>query len=192
MSRPLTDLPQPALPAGYRARPIRSEEDLPGRVAVHRAAWHPSRVTTGSYRDVMAAWPCRADLDWVVKTPDGSLVANCLIWLDERNRVGELEPVGTDPRFRRKGLSRAVCLAALHALRATGAPRGRSVSRAGPSGPPGGRSPLPEHGIPAGCPHHRLHEGSPGMTWILGPGPASAGPGRPMWITGGRARPRSP
>ncbi|MEV6871716.1 GNAT family N-acetyltransferase [Amycolatopsis sp. NPDC051128] len=121
MAHPLTELPQPDLPERYRARPVRGEEDLAGRVAVHRAAWHPSRVTEGSYRNVMAAWPYRADLDWVVEAPDGSLVANCLIWLDERNKVGELEPVGTDPRFRRRGLARAVCLAAMHALREAGA-----------------------------------------------------------------------
>jgi hypothetical protein len=41
------------------------------RVAVHRAAWHPSRVTVDSYRNVMAAWPYRATLDWVIEAPDG-------------------------------------------------------------------------------------------------------------------------
>jgi len=100
---------------------VRGEQDLAGRVGVHRAAWHPSRVTEASYRNVMAAWPYRSDLDWVIEAPDGRLVANCLIWLDERNGVGELEPVGADPAFRRKGLARAVCLDAMHALRAAGA-----------------------------------------------------------------------
>jgi ribosomal protein S18 acetylase RimI-like enzyme len=42
--------------------------------------------------------------------------------LDRRLAV-HLEPVGTDPRFRRQGLGRAVCLAAMHALRAAGADR---------------------------------------------------------------------
>lgn len=120
-SRSLVELPEPVLPEGYRARPVRGDEDVAERVAVHRAAWHPSRVTEASYRNVMAAWPYRADLDWVVEAPDGRLVANCLIWLDERNGVGELEPVGTDPRFRRRGFGRAVCLAAMHALRDAGA-----------------------------------------------------------------------
>jgi GNAT superfamily N-acetyltransferase len=121
MARSLADLPLPELPEGYRARPIRGDEDVAGRVAVHRAAWHPSRVTEASYRNVMAAWPYRPDLDWVVEAPDGRLVANCLIWLDEFNGVGELEPVGTDPSFRRRGLARGVCLAAMHALRQAGA-----------------------------------------------------------------------
>jgi GNAT superfamily N-acetyltransferase len=111
----------PVLPAGFSVRSVRGEADLPGRVAVHRAVWAPSRVTEASYRAVMAAWPYRADLDWVVVAPDGTMAASCLIWLDEQNGVGELEPVGTDPGYRRQGLGRAVCLAALHALRRAGA-----------------------------------------------------------------------
>lgn len=121
MYRRLDDLPEPVLPAGFRARPVRGEDDLPELVAVHQAAWNSTRVTEASYRNVMAAWPYRDDLNWVVEAPDGRFAASCLIWLDEHNRVGELEPVGTDPRFRRMGLGRAVCLAAMHALRAAGA-----------------------------------------------------------------------
>jgi GNAT superfamily N-acetyltransferase len=117
-------LPEPALPEGYRTRHVEGEADLPRRVAVHRAAWsvfQPSRVTEASYRRVMAAWPYRPELDWVVEAPDGSFVSSCLIWLDEENRVGELEPVGTDPAFWRRGFGFAGCAAALHALREHGA-----------------------------------------------------------------------
>ena len=103
-------------PAGFRLRTVQAG-DLEHRVAVHRAAWEPSRVTVESYRDVMAAWPYRPDLDCVVEAPDGSFAASCLAWLDERNRVGELEPVGTDPAYRRRGLGAAVCRFALQRLR---------------------------------------------------------------------------
>ncbi|SDD11394.1 Ribosomal protein S18 acetylase RimI [Actinokineospora iranica] len=117
----LTALPDPVLPAGFTARPVRGEADLAQRVAVHQAAWNSTRVTPESYRAVMTTWPYRADLDWVIESPDGDFAANCLIWLDPANRVGLIEPVGTAPAHRRRGLSRAVCLAALHALKAAGA-----------------------------------------------------------------------
>jgi ribosomal protein S18 acetylase RimI-like enzyme len=117
----LAQVPEPVLPDGFAARHMRCQQDLERRVAVHQAAWPDSRLTADSYRNVMGAWPYRADLDWIVEGPDGEFVASCLIWLDEQNRVGELEPVGTDERFRRRGLGRAVCLAALRALAATGA-----------------------------------------------------------------------
>lgn len=114
-SRSLADLPAPELPDGFVARPVR-EGDLARRVEVHREVWAPSRLTEESYENVMRAWPYRASLDWIVEAPDGRFAAQCLIWLDELNAVGELEPVGTLSDFRRLGLGRAVCLAALHAL----------------------------------------------------------------------------
>jgi ribosomal protein S18 acetylase RimI-like enzyme len=116
----LADLPAvPALPPGYTVRSV-GAEDVQRRVAVHRAAFAPSRVTEASYRTVMAAWPYRADLDWVVQAADGAFAASCLIWLDAVNGVGELEPVGCHPDHRRRGLTRAACLGAMHALKAAG------------------------------------------------------------------------
>jgi GNAT superfamily N-acetyltransferase len=118
------EIAQAPLPHGYRARHVTGESDLAKRVAVHRAAWsvrRPSRVTEESYRRVMSAWPYRPELDWVIEAPDGRFVSSCLIWLDEVNRVGELEPVGTDPAMWRRGFGSAVCRAALAALRDNGA-----------------------------------------------------------------------
>lgn len=118
------ELPERALPEGFRTRHVEGEADLARRVAVHRATWSvfgPSRVTEESYRNVMAAWPYRPELDWVVEGPDGRFVASCLVWLDEENGVGELEPVGTDPAYWRRGFGFAVCAAALQALREHGA-----------------------------------------------------------------------
>lgn len=129
----------PRLPAGYRVRAV-LEDEAERRAAAHRAAWRParigemlvppvdlgtteSRVTTTSYQAVMNTWPYRHDLDQVVEASDGTLVAFALGWLDEVNRVGELEPVGTDPLHARRGLGSAVSLACLHAMRDAGATR---------------------------------------------------------------------
>jgi ribosomal protein S18 acetylase RimI-like enzyme len=132
MARTLDDLPEPTLPAGYVARAMRGEDDVVRRTAVHKAAWEllpftaaPRRafspMTADRYRDLMSTWPYRPELDWVIEAPNGEFVASCCIWLDDLNGVGELEPVGTHPDFRRCGLSRAVCLYALRALRQFGA-----------------------------------------------------------------------
>jgi ribosomal protein S18 acetylase RimI-like enzyme len=120
MALDLARLEEPVLPQGFRARPV-GDGDLARRVEVHRRAWHPSRVTEDSYRTVMAAWPYERNLDWIVEAPDGRFAANCLIWLDHVNGVGEIEPVGTDPAFRGMGLAKAVCGKALRALRESGA-----------------------------------------------------------------------
>jgi GNAT superfamily N-acetyltransferase len=139
----LTDLGGPftalEMPAGYRARAVRVEEAV-ARAALHRSAWQPSRigklfvppvdfgdaeslVTSESYQVVMNSWPYRHDLDQVIEAPDGTLAAFALGWIDEVNRVGELEPVGTDPHHARRGLGSAVSLACMEALRNAGATR---------------------------------------------------------------------
>ncbi|HYK64849.1 MAG TPA: GNAT family N-acetyltransferase, partial [Patescibacteria group bacterium] len=128
-SRRLEDIPAAQLPSGFNARNMRNTCDVARRAEVHRAAWSatlmpnpaPSRVTAEAYWNVMAAWPYLPELDWVVEAPDGRFASCCIAWLDEKNCVGELEPVGTHPDFRRLGLARAVCLSALHALREKGA-----------------------------------------------------------------------
>lgn len=116
----LDDLDEPRLPPGFSLRHAR-EDDLERRVAVHRAAWNPSRVTAQSWRRVMSAYPYRPELDCVVEAPDGTFAASCLAWLDEQTGVALLEPVGTDPRFSGQGLARAVCLHALREARRHGA-----------------------------------------------------------------------
>jgi ribosomal protein S18 acetylase RimI-like enzyme len=118
--RMLSDEPAVEAPAGFRLRTV-EPDDLAARVELHRIVWAPSRVTEGSYRNVQAAWPYRADLDCVVEAPDGRLVSYCLAWLDPDNRAGEFEPVGTHPEFRRLGLGSAVCRFALRRLEEEGA-----------------------------------------------------------------------
>jgi ribosomal protein S18 acetylase RimI-like enzyme len=111
--RDLTDRPEtPALPDGFRERTV-EDADLAERVAVHRDVWAPSRVTESSYANVRAAWPYRASLDCVIEAPDGRFAAYALLWPDDANGVGELEPVGVREEFRRRGLGAAVCTAAL-------------------------------------------------------------------------------
>lgn len=114
------EIPEPKLPDGYVLRTVRPE-DLERRVEVHRAAFAPSRVVVESYARLQLEWPYRADLDHVVEAPDGSFAAFCIAWLDAENRSGLLEPVGTHPDHRRRGLATAVCLGAIRSLRALGA-----------------------------------------------------------------------
>lgn len=109
------------LPDKFKARHMKGSEDLTNRVAIHRAAFHPSRITEESYLDVMNAYPYDPSLDWAIESPNGEFAASCLIWFDEINKVGLLEPVATNPEFGRMGLGSSVCKLALNALRDKGA-----------------------------------------------------------------------
>ncbi|HEY8598189.1 MAG TPA: GNAT family N-acetyltransferase, partial [Thermomicrobiales bacterium] len=114
-------LDAPTLPSGYAVRHLRGEDEVAARVAVHRAAFAPSRMTVEKHRAVMAAPTYRRELDLVVTAPDGSLMAYALVWFDAENRMGVFEPVGTDPAYQRRGLGRAVLTEGLRRLRALGA-----------------------------------------------------------------------
>ena len=122
LERSLGDLPSAQAPDGFELRTV-EERDVESRVEAHRSAFAPSRVTVESYSNVMQAWPYRRDLDAIAVAPDGRVAAYCLAWLDDENRVGELEPVGTHADFRRRGLASAVCTFALQRLAEEGAKR---------------------------------------------------------------------
>lgn len=100
------------LPDGFRYRTVESA-NVTERVAIHRDVWAPSRVTESSYANVRAQWPYRESLDCVIESSDGRFAAYALLWPDDENCVGELEPVGVREPFRRRGLGAAVCTYAL-------------------------------------------------------------------------------
>ncbi|MEV0675586.1 GNAT family N-acetyltransferase [Actinosynnema sp. NPDC050436] len=118
--RDLTDLEEPALPAGFRFR----DADEVGPEAVVRAhvdAWVRSTYTVEAYRGVRRTPPYRGDLHVLVEAPDGTMASSAILWLDAANRTVEFEPVGTHPAYRRRGLGRAVLLHGMHLARAAGA-----------------------------------------------------------------------
>ncbi len=121
-SRPLTgELPERVVPPGFSVRALGGDDELAARVAVHRAAFAPSRMTIAKHQSVRTAPGYRPDLDLVAVTPDGAFGAFCIVWFDPVNRLGVFEPVGADPAWQRRGLGRAVLVEGFHRLRALGA-----------------------------------------------------------------------
>jgi predicted N-acetyltransferase YhbS len=60
-------------------------------------------------------------LDLAVVTPDGTVAAHALCWLDRANGIGLFEPLRTEEAFQRQGLGRALMAAGLARLSAGGA-----------------------------------------------------------------------
>ena len=121
----LDGLPEPVLPPGFTVQTMAEEDDVDRRRELFgRAFNHPDPAdwpSSFAYRELQRAPDYRREHDLVVVAPDGSYAACCIIWYDAANRVGHLEPVGTHPDFRRRGLARAVVLHGLHKLAALGA-----------------------------------------------------------------------
>jgi len=107
-AQPAVAAEPPSLPPGYTFDHVRGEADVARRVAVHRDAFAPSRMTVDKMHTVMAMPTYRPELDLVIVAPDQSYAAFTLAWLDEANHVGAYEPVGVASAHRRRGLGHAI------------------------------------------------------------------------------------
>lgn len=131
-ARPLSHLalpacPPPALPAGFCLKSLADENDL---YKINRVLWrgfdHPGEPPFEEQdrldRLKMQSGPhFRKDLALVVTAPDGNFVSFSGAWHEPQNHYALLEPVATDPSFRRMGLGKAAVLEGLQRCAAEGA-----------------------------------------------------------------------
>jgi len=132
--RELTDVPDPALPKGFRFLNA-NDVSVADAVQAHRDAWHASRFTEAAFERVQRTWPYRGDLHVLIAAPDGTLAATAIVWLDEATQTAEFEPVGTHRDFRRRGLGTALQLHGMHLAKAAGASRMLVACRGAPAHP---------------------------------------------------------
>lgn len=111
---------QPVAAWGYTVRCMAGEQEHAARASAHREVFHPSSVTPESYVRLMRLPGYERELDLLAVTPQGEIGAFCLAWVDPVNGVGEFEPVGTRPDYRRRGMARAVLLEGLRRMQARG------------------------------------------------------------------------
>jgi ribosomal protein S18 acetylase RimI-like enzyme len=115
---PIDDRP---VPEGYRIRSLTGPGEIDMRVAAHRAAFAPSKMRSEKYERLLGLPGYRLEDDLVAEAPDGSIASFAIAWWDPIARVGEFEPVGTDPRYHRRGLSAALLCHGLRRYRELGA-----------------------------------------------------------------------
>ncbi len=107
-------LPEPPVPPGFRIASLADDDD-PWKV--HRLLWRgfdhegeppPDGVAD---REFMQSAPnFRKELNIVIVAPDGGFAAFCGMWYEPRQRIAYVEPVATDPDFRRLGLGKTAVL----------------------------------------------------------------------------------
>ena len=102
--------PPPELPEGFRLTTLADVTD-DEYIALHRAAW--STVKPSDYsrelHDLVTSSPdFRRDTVPIVVAPGGVLAAYCIAWLDRGSLQIEIEPLGTHPDYRQRGLGRAI------------------------------------------------------------------------------------
>lgn len=112
-------LPSPALPEGFRVRSARLADAE--QLAVARNHSFEEDWTGELYRSAVMDQPGYDPArEIVAEAPDGRIAAFTVYWVDELNRVGHFEPVGTHRDFQRRGLGKAVMLEAMRRMRDLG------------------------------------------------------------------------
>ena len=118
-------VPESPLPEGYHIQSLADGLDLR---KVNRVLWRgfdhpgpPPDEEIEGRRKGMRAPNFRRDLTIVVVTPDGNYASYCGMWIVPDNRVAYVEPVATDPDFRRRGMGKAAVLESLRRVARLGA-----------------------------------------------------------------------
>ncbi len=118
-------VPQPQLPDGFRLQSLADENDLH---KINRVLWRgfnhpgppPEEEVAGRER-AQRAPNFRKDLTIVAVAPNGDYVTFAGMWVVAPNRVAYVEPVATDPDYRRMGLGKAAVLEAIRRAAVAGA-----------------------------------------------------------------------
>jgi len=117
--------PASCVPEGFRIQSLEDEFDVRKiHCVMHRGFNHPGEPLEDeleSRRRKLSAPNFRRDLTIVAVAPCGDYVSFCGMWMDYDNRVCYVEPVATDPEYRRMGLGTAVVLEGIRRCKAEGA-----------------------------------------------------------------------
>jgi len=89
------------------------------RIALENSIWGV-KLDEAWFRGKSSAPSYSLDWDLLVVSPEGRQVAACLVWIDSRNRLAEIDPLGTHPDYRGRGLARALVLESFRRMRAGG------------------------------------------------------------------------
>lgn len=111
-----TPIPDYSLPEGYTVRNA-VDDDYEKYLEIQTSVFRHMRwMTKKRYEHYRSASFYHEELDIVAVDPSGDFAAFCTGRIDPVSKIAELEPVGTHPAHRQKGLARAVILECLKRL----------------------------------------------------------------------------
>ncbi|MHA1801504.1 MAG: GNAT family N-acetyltransferase [Candidatus Heimdallarchaeaceae archaeon] len=119
------ELELPEIPDGYRIQSMADNNDIEKRTLTFAKAFGnygtKDQVQPRSYKELQKCPDYRKDMDVYIVAEDGEFVSFCLVWYDEKNKIAILEPVGTNPDHRKKGLAKIAVYEAINRTRKEGA-----------------------------------------------------------------------
>ena len=119
-------IPDSEFPVGCQVRAVADTGEIANRASAQREVWQSwtvGNVSDDDYATFMHLPGYERDLDVVAVAPDGVIAAYVNGWIDPVNQIGDFDPVGARPAYRRQGLTRAVLLDGLRRMQARGMTR---------------------------------------------------------------------
>jgi ribosomal protein S18 acetylase RimI-like enzyme len=111
--------PSVALPPGFRMTSLAEYSDYTERIELENRVWGVS-LDEAWFRGKSSSPSYSFDWDLLIVSPEGRQAAYSLVWLYPANQTAEIDPVGTHPDYRQRGLSRALILESFKRMRANG------------------------------------------------------------------------
>jgi ribosomal protein S18 acetylase RimI-like enzyme len=113
------EYPEVPLPLGFRVATLAENGDWVGRIVLENAIWNAAldRAWFAGKSSAPHYW---FDWDLLLISPEGKQVAACLVWIDGKNRMAEIDPLGTHPHYRGRGLARALVTDSFRRMWASG------------------------------------------------------------------------
>lgn len=109
--------PDVVLPPGYQIRSMAEYGDSNARIDLENCVWNAT-LDEAWFRGKSSAPSYSSDWDLVVISPEDKPVAACLVWLYPNNQAAEIDPLGTHPEYRNRGLGKALVLESFNRLNA--------------------------------------------------------------------------
>lgn len=112
-------LPEPQFPPGYQVRPL-IEADRGAKINIMGGSAGLTAPTAEIYERLINSPTYQPELDLAVVDDHEQMVGFANVWHDTANHIAIIEPFGTAPTHRRKGLATNLLYECMHRLRARG------------------------------------------------------------------------
>jgi ribosomal protein S18 acetylase RimI-like enzyme len=117
------ELDRPLLPEGSYLRTSCGDEDARLRSVCSHAAFGSNKPFEEYWSRTLRFMQSPlyvAEHELFVVAPSGDIASYCIIWTDEKNKIGHFEPVGTHSDYQRRGLGKSLLYEAFRRLKAEG------------------------------------------------------------------------
>ena len=106
---------------GFTVRPLAGEKEVQKYVELHRSVFGSRNMTTEWRTRTLKQPGYLPELDIVVESSQGDLVAFCICWFDKTSLSGHVEPLGSQKEYRQFALGRVALSEGLRRLQSLGA-----------------------------------------------------------------------